>query len=176
LLRERKDGDDIIISMWPSVSEVDKDCLTSFERVQEVVSNIRNIRKEKSIASKVKIELKVKSSDAQEGSSFDSVIVKLGNLSSLEYTTEPIKQANTFVIGTTVYSIPFDSSVDLVAEKKKYEEELVYLRTFLKSVQAKLSNERFMSGAPDQVVALERKKEQDTLGKISVLEEKIAEI
>ena len=80
------------------------------------------------------------------------------------------------VLGSSVYSIPFDSSVDLVAEKKKYEEELVYLRTFLKSVQAKLTNERFMSGAPEQVVALERKKEEDTLGKISVLEEKIAEL
>jgi valyl-tRNA synthetase len=176
LLRERKDGEDIIVSMWPTAGEVDYSCLKSFERVQEVVSNIRNIRKEKSIASKVKIDLKVKTSDATSGTSFDSVIVKLGNLSSLEYTSQPIKQANTFVIGTTVYSIPFDSSVDLVAEKKKYEEELVYLRTFLKSVQAKLTNERFMSGAPEQVVALERKKEEDTLGKISVLEEKIAEL
>jgi valyl-tRNA synthetase len=176
LLRQRKTGEDIIVSSWPTAGSVDTDCLQSFERVQEVVTNIRNIRKGKSIASKVKMELKVKNSDGWTGGTFDAVIVKLGNLSSLEYTTEPIKQANTFVIGTTVYSIPFDSSIDLGAEKIKFEEELAYLRTFLKSVQAKLSNERFMSGAPEQVVELERKKEQDTLGKISVLEEKIAEI
>jgi valyl-tRNA synthetase len=106
--------------------------------------------------------------------SFDSVIIKMGNLTKLEYTQDKIQQANSFMVKSNEYFIPFGDTIDLVAEKAKMEEELNYTKGFLKSVQAKLSNEKFVSGAPEQVISNERKKEADALQKISVLEEKLA--
>jgi valyl-tRNA synthetase len=107
---------------------------------------------------------------------FDSVIVKMGNLTVLDYITEKVANANSFLVNSNEYFIPFGDSIDLTAEKAKIEEELNYTKGFLKSVQGKLSNEKFVSGAPAQVLENERKKEADALQKIAVLEEKLASL
>jgi valyl-tRNA synthetase len=106
--------------------------------------------------------------------SFDSVVVKMGNLSQLEYVTEKITNANSFLVKSNEFYIPFGDTVDLDAERKKIEEELDYTRGFLKMVQGKLTNEKFVSGAPEAVVANERKKEADAIQKIAILEDKLA--
>jgi valyl-tRNA synthetase len=100
----------------------------------------------------------------------------MGNLSVFEYVSEKMQQANSFIVEGVEYFIPFGDSVDVAAEIKKMEEELKYTQGFLKSVQGKLSNERFVAGAPAQVLDLERKKEADALGKIQLLEEKLASL
>lgn len=173
LLRERKDGEDIIIAPWPKVKTVDQAVLKQFTVAEEVIINIRNVRKKNNIANKVRIDLFVKK-NADLDTAFDSVIVKMGNLSQLEYTTEKIGNANSFLVNSNEFFVPFGELVDVEAEKSKAEEELTYVKGFLMSVQKKLQNEKFVAGAPEQVLASERKKEADALQKIAVLEEKLA--
>lgn len=173
LLRERKDGEDIIIAPWPKVKTVDQAVLKQFTVAEEVIINIRNVRKKNNIANKVRIDLFVKK-NAELDTAFDSVIVKMGNLSQLEYTTEKIGNANSFLVNSNEFFVPFGELVDVEAEKSKAEEELTYVKGFLMSVQKKLQNEKFVAGAPEQVLASERKKEADALQKIAVLEEKLA--
>lgn len=175
LLRERKEGEDIIIAKWPLVEVFDPEVLKQFVIAEEVVTNIRNIRKKNNIANKVRIELFVKK-NSEINPAFDSVILKIGNLSLMEYTNEKVANANSFLVQSNEYFIPFGDAIDVSAEKEKMEEELNYTKGFLKSVQGKLSNEKFVNGAPEQVLANERKKEADALQKIAVLEEKLASL
>jgi valyl-tRNA synthetase len=114
--------------------------------------------------------------NAKVDTSMDSVISKMGNLSFLEYTQEKKNNAYSFLFQTNEYFIPFGDAVDVDAEKQKLEEELTYTKGFLQSVQKKLQNEKFVAGAPEQVVAIERKKESDALSKIKVIEEKLASL
>ena len=175
LLRERKEGEDIIIAKWPVVEAFDSEVLKQFVIAEEVVTNIRNIRKKNNIANKVRIELFVKKNN-EINPAFDSVILKIGNLSLMEYTNDKVANANSFLVQSNEYFIPFGDTIDVSAEKEKMEEELNYTKGFLKSVQGKLSNEKFVNGAPEQVLANERKKEADALQKIAVLEEKLASL
>jgi len=174
-LNERKDGEDIVIAEWPKVKAVEEQVLTGFEKAEKIISQIRNIRKNNNIANKVKLEMYVRA-DATTQTIFDSVIVKMGNLSVFEYVSDKIQQANSFIVEGVEYFVPFGDVVDVDGEIKKLEEELGYTKGFLKSVQGKLSNERFVAGAPAQVLELERKKEADAAGKIQLLEEKLASL
>jgi valyl-tRNA synthetase len=174
-LRSRVEGDDIIIAKWPELQLVNSDILTKFSIAEDIITNIRNIRKNNNIANKVKLELFVRK-NKETDTSFDSVIVKMGNLSMIEYVSQKVNNANSFIVGGNEYFIPFGDSIDVEAEKAKINEELNYTKGFLKSVQGKLKNERFVSGAPEQVVAVERKKEADALAKIALLEEKLTNL
>jgi valyl-tRNA synthetase len=175
LIRERKAGDDIMISAWPAVQAIDESVLKSFTKAEEVITNIRNVRKQHNIANKVKIELFIKK-NTEIDASFDAVILKMGNLSLLEYSNDKVSNANSFFVDGNEYYIPFGESIDVEAEKKKISDELEYTKGFLQSVQRKLQNEKFMAGAPDQVVAMERKKEADAMSTIAVLEEKLTSL
>jgi valyl-tRNA synthetase len=174
-LNERKEGEDIVIAAWPTVKEIDDQVLIGFEKAEKVISQIRTIRKNNNIANKVKLEMYVRANVSTQ-TDFDSVISKMGNLSVFDYVSDKIQQANSFIVEGVEYFIPFGESVDVDAEIKKMEEELSYTKGFLKSVQAKLSNERFVAGAPAQVLDLERKKEADALGKIQLIEEKLTSL
>ncbi|MEJ6777008.1 MAG: valine--tRNA ligase [Crocinitomicaceae bacterium] len=177
-IRERAEGDDIIISLWPEqefVNETTKSFLLQFGLAEEVITNIRNIRKKNNIANKVKMELFVKK-NAELDTTFDSVILKMGNLSQLEYTSDKIENSNTFISNGNEYFIPFGDTINIEAEKEKLTEELKYTQGFLNSVQRKLQNEKFVAGAPEHVVSVEKKKEADALSKIAILEEKISSL
>jgi valyl-tRNA synthetase len=171
-LRERQPGDDIVIAEWPAVQEVSSSALAQFAFNEKVITQLRNIRKQNNIATKIKMELYIKA-DASRASDADSIIVKMGNLSVLEYVQDNVAQSNSFIVDGIEFFVPFGEQIDLEAEKKKLEEELHYTKGFLKSVQSKLQNEKFMAGAPDAVVANERNKEADALNKIAILEEKL---
>jgi valyl-tRNA synthetase len=171
-LRERQTGDDIVIAQWPAIQEVNEVPLAQFAFNEKVITQIRNIRKQNNIATKVKLELYIKA-DSQRATAADSILIKMGNLSVLQYVQEKVPQSNSFIVDGMEFFIPFGEQIDLEAEKKKLEEELNYTKGFLKSVQSKLQNEKFMAGAPDAVVANERNKEADALAKISILEEKL---
>jgi valyl-tRNA synthetase len=174
-LRERAEGNDIIIAAWPSVKSFDAQNLKQFDLASEVITNIRNIRKSNNIATKVKLELFIRKTQTIE-TGFDSIIVKMGNLSVLEYVQDKVANANSFIVAGNEYFIPFGDTIDVEAEKTKISEELTYTKGFLKSVQSKLSNERFVAGAPEAVITNERKKEEDALAKIALLEEKMASL
>tara|TARA_R110002072_G_scaffold300932_1_gene479229 strand:+ start:16613 stop:19234 length:2622 start_codon:yes stop_codon:yes gene_type:complete len=173
LIREREE--DIIVAEWPKVELYDDAILSQFDLANEVITNIRNIRKKNNIANKVKLDLFIKK-NAELNQGFDSVIKKMGNLAVLEYTNEKVSNANSFIVNQNEYFVPFGDVIDVEEEKAKMQEELEYTKGFLKSVQKKLSNERFVAGAPEQVVAVEKKKEADALGKIAILEGKIEEM
>ncbi len=174
-LRERAEGDDIIIAVWPSVKSFDAQNLKQFDLASEVITNIRNIRKSNNIATKVKLELFIRKTQTIE-TGFDSIIVKMGNLSILEYVEDKVANGNSFIVAGNEYFIPFGDTIDVEAEKAKISEELTYTKGFLKSVQSKLTNERFVAGAPEAVITNERKKESDALAKIALLEEKMASL
>ena len=171
-LRERQPGDDIVIAQWPTAQELDQTPLQKFAFNEKVITQIRNIRKQNNIATKVKLELYIKAA-ATRATDADSILVKMGNLSVLQYVQEKVAQSNSFIVDGIEFFVPFGEQIDLEAEKKKIEEELYYTKGFLKSVQSKLQNEKFMAGAPDVVVANERNKEADALNKIAILEEKL---
>jgi valyl-tRNA synthetase len=175
LIRERGEGQDIIVAEWPKVQQLQNDVLTDFVKAEEVITNIRNVRKQHNIANKVRVELYVKKNKDLDAS-FDPVIVKMGNLSLLEYVSGKVANSNSFIVDGNEYFIPFGDSIDVTAEKAKIAEELNYTKGFLQSVQKKLQNEKFMAGAPEQVVAGERKKEADALEKIAILEEKLSSL
>ena len=102
------------------------------------------------------------------------MIAKLCNLSKIEYVNTKVENALSFMVGTVECFVPFTQNIDKDAELKKLEDELEYTRGFLQSVMKKLSNERFVSGAPEKVVAIERQKQADAEQKIKALEEQIA--
>ena len=174
-LNERKEGEDIVIAEWPKAVPFNEKVLVGFEKAEKIIAQIRNIRKNNNIANKVKLEMYVRA-DVSTQTDFDAVIVKMGNLSVFEYVADKIQQANSFIVEGVEFFIPFGDAVDVEVEIQKMEEELKYTKGFLKSVQGKLSNERFVAGAPAQVLELERKKEADALGKIQLLEEKLTSL
>jgi valyl-tRNA synthetase len=173
-IKTREKGDDIIVASWPVLGKVDEKVLKSFDKAEEVITNIRNCRKLNNVANKVKMELFVKANLDNYDATMDSVIIKMGNLSQLTFTQDKIGNSNSFIVALNEYFIPFGENVDIEAEKNKITEELEYIKGFLKSVQSKLSNEKFVSGAPEQVVNMERKKEKDALEKLTLLKEKLA--
>lgn len=167
-IAERTPEEALIIAKWPEAKPVNKEIISQFEFASEVISGIRNIRKEKNIAFKDAISFSVINNE-NSNSDFDAVISKLGNLEAIDYVKEPVEGALTFRVKSNEYFIPMEGAIDIEAEIKKLTEELNYTEGFLKSVQKKLSNERFVAGAPEQVVAAEKKKEADALAKIETL-------
>ncbi len=175
-LKERKEGESIMISQWPVVGSYNESFLASFEDAKEAVSGIRNIRTKNNIANKDAIELAVMAGDKGYDAKFNSVISKLGNLSSYTEVEEEVAGASSFLVKSSTFFIPMGDLVDVEAELEKLEEELKYTKGFLKSVMGKLSNEKFVSGAPEVVVAKERAKQADAEAKIKVLEEQISKL
>ena len=170
-ITDRKDGDDIIVAQQPATQPYDEQILKQMEFTQEVINNVRKVRSDKNIANREAIQLVVKGTANKD---FDCVIAKLCNVSEVSYVAEAPAGAFGFIVGSTEFFVPLTGSVDVEAEIKKLEEELKYAQGFLKSVESKLSNERFVNGAPAAVVDKERKKKADAEAKIAVIEQQLA--
>ena len=176
-ISERKDGDDIIIAQQPRFDRLSDQAaavLKQMEFTQEVINNVRKVRSDKNIAFRDAIKLVVVEKNGNANKDFDCVIAKLCNVSEVSYVAEAPAGAFGFIVGSTEFFVPLTGSVDVEAEIKKLEEELKYAQGFLKSVEAKLSNERFVCGAPAAVVDKERKKKADAEAKIAVIEQQLA--
>lgn len=165
----------LIVSSWPEEAAIDEELIKEFQVAAGVVSGIRTIRKEKNIAFKDAIEMSVLNNDKVKAT-FDTVISKMGNLSSLNYVEEKVEGALTFRVKSNEYFIPIIGAIDVEEEVSKLTKELVRAEGFLKSVQKKLQNERFVSNAPEQVITLERKKEADTVAAIETLKASLASL
>ncbi|WP_224489809.1 valine--tRNA ligase [Robertkochia flava] len=174
-MKVRTPEEALIISPWPEAEAGDEKLIADFELAAEVISGIRTIRKEKNIAFKNAIDLKVLNNE-NAGKALDAIIRKLGNVDALTYTDEKPEGALSFRVRSNEYFIPVTGAVNVEEEIEKLEEELKYTEGFLKSVQKKLSNERFVNNAPDQVVAMEKKKEADALAKIETIKESLASL
>lgn len=171
-ISERKVEDALCINTWPKGGDVDTALLSDFVLVQDVISGIRTVRKEKQIAFKNEIELKTINNENLD-TAYNPLIQKMGNVSSVEVITEQLSGAASYRVKSNEYFIPLEGNIDVAAELVKLEGELKRAKGFLIGVQKKLSNERFVSSAPEQVVAIEKKKEADTLAKIETIEASI---
>ncbi|MCH2489559.1 MAG: valine--tRNA ligase [Flavobacteriales bacterium] len=174
-ISDRSPEEALIVASWPTMTTYDADMIKDFSFASEVISGIRTIRKQKNIAFKEEINLSVINNE-QASTSFDPVITKLGNIGELSYVTEAIEGALTFRVKSNEYFVPIVGAIDVEAELAKLSEELKYTEGFLRSVQGKLKNEKFVNGAPEQVVANERKKEADALAKIETLKASMASL
>lgn len=175
-LSDRNEEDCLIVAEWPRADSFNAEILKEAELAFEIIGNIRNTRNAKQIAQKDTIEVKIKTNDFSRFNTFQSVIIKLGNLSIWEETNEKLPNSVSFVIKSDEFFIPLEGAVDLDKEREEMVKELEYTKGFLKSVEKKLSNERFVSGAPEQVVAMEKKKLEDAQAKIKVLEESLGSL
>ena len=167
-LAERTTEEALIIATYPELVSFDEKIITDFEFASEVISGIRKIRKDKNISFKDAIELSVLDNE-NSSATFDSVIEKLGNTSKLNKVDVAVEGALSFRIKSNEYFIPISGAINVEEEIAKITEELKYTEGFLKSVQKKLSNERFVNNAPEKVITLERNKEADALAKIETL-------
>jgi valyl-tRNA synthetase len=173
LFSERTKENSIVLAQWPELKTTNTDILKQFARAEEVIAHLRTIRKENNIANKVEMNLLIKQNGASD-KGMDAVIQKIGNLTELTYVNDKVEQAFSFIVQGSEYFVPFAAEIDLEAEIAKLQEELGYTKGFLRSVEQKLNNEKFVSGAPEQVVAVEKKKQADALAKINLLEDKLA--
>ena len=172
-LAERKPGESIMVADKPEPQPIDEQLLARFALLQEAVSAVRNIRKQKNLPQKEQIELKVVA-DENYPSEFESVLRKMGNLSAVTAVTEKCATDAGFIVKTTQYFVPMGDNVNVEEEIAKLEKDLAYYEGFLSSVMKKLSNERFVSSAPAQVVANERAKQSDAEAKIAAIREQLA--
>jgi len=174
-IAERTPDQALIVAEWPKIGQIDNDLIQGFGVASEVIAGIRTIRKDKNIAMKEVLELSVLNSE-NVSKDWDVVIQKLTNVSEISYVDTTVDGALTFRVKSNEYFIPMAGAIDIEAEMKKIREELDYTRGFLQSVQKKLSNERFVNNAPEQVIALERKKQADAEAKIETLEKSLASL
>ena len=173
-IEERKEGESIMVSPQDIAAPRSEDAalIADIERVKGIVTGVRATRAQKNISPREALPLTIVGEN--ELSAYDTLVKKMATISEIATATEANGAGySTFLVGTTQYALYLGDVVDLEAEKEAARAELDHLRKFLKSIQGKLANERFVSGAPESVVAMERKKEADTLAKIAALEAKL---
>ena len=170
-LEERKPGESIMYARLPFATEYDDAIISRFEHLKEVVAGIRTIRKQKQIAQKEPLKLFIKGA---HDDTLDSILIKMGNLEMIDLVEEKPAGAASFIAGSVEYCIPLEGNINVEEELKKLEKDRAYYEGFLATVRKKLSNERFVASAPEKVVAMERKKEQDALSKLEAISASIA--
>lgn len=171
---ERASTDCCIIAQMPESKAVNTQLLKEIEVVKQVVSEIRNIRNTKQISPKEALNLAIKVSSDINFESYKAIIAKLANISEMSYTQDKLSGAATFLAGRDEFFVPLAGNIDTEAEKEKINKEIAYLEGFLKAVDAKLSNERFVQNAKPEVVANEQNKKADAEAKIKILKESLA--
>ncbi len=169
-ITERRDGESIMLAQLPKGGKVDRKLLDEMNEAKEIISGVRSVRLSKNVPNKSALKLLVV---GKWTNPFKTVVEKLANLESIGETATKDATAATFMVGTTEYEVPLEGNIDVAQELKKLEAELEYQQGFLKSVEKKLSNEKFVAHAPEAVVNNERKKQADALSKIKTLQESI---
>jgi valyl-tRNA synthetase len=173
-LGERSERDCVIVAKYPEAKAFDGALLEKAKMAFEVVSQVRNTRSSKGLSPKEQLKLFVKAEDESTYKDFESIIIKLANLESMAFTSEKVDNAISFLIKSDECFIPMEGTIDIEKEKGELQKELDYTLGFLKSVEKKLSNERFVSNAPEKVLVMEQKKQADAEAKIKTLEASLA--
>ena len=172
-LTDRKPGESIMVARMPIAGSPDKALIDTMAAVKEIIAGVRTVRLQKNIPNKEQLELHLVG-DAE--APLQPVIMKLANLSAISKVAEKDATAASFLVGTTEYCVPLGNNINVEEELKKLEAELKYMQGFLKSINGKLSNEKFVANAPAAVVEGERKKKADAESKIKTLEDGIAHL
>lgn len=173
-LKERNEGESIMVSLLniaPSTPE-GRRLVAEMDTVKSIITNVRSIRAEKNISPKKAMLLEV--SGENPSAAYDDVVMKMANVETICSVSAKSEGAASFMVGTTEYAVPLGDLIDVTAEIEKAEAELKHLEGFLAGVMKKLQNEKFVAHAPEQVVALEKKKKSDAESKIATLKETLA--
>ncbi|WP_425402081.1 valine--tRNA ligase [Flexithrix dorotheae] len=170
LIGERSEKDCIVVAKYPELLPYDSAILKEAEAVFEVITNIRNLRNSKGINKSQALDLYIKTSDKGFYGKFESILQRLANLSKVEYVTEKVEGAISFVYTADEFFVPIAGEIDVEKEKEKILSEIEYTKGFLKSVDKKLGNKRFVNNAPAKVVENEKQKKKDAEEKLVALE------
>ena len=172
-LKERQEGESLMVTLIPEAGSVDNAFLACFAQTQEIISAIRNIRTSKNLSPREELVLEVAPSYADD---MDAVLMKLANLTEIRRSEEKSEGSISFVIGTDEFAVPMANLINAEEEIKKLKEDLEYQKKFLLGVEKKLSNENFVARAPEQVIALERKKKADAESRIQTIEQSLKQL
>ena len=173
---DRKDGESIMCEKleMPAPTAEEQKLAADIEAVKQIIAGVRTVRNQKNIAQKEQLSLQVVGKNDFEA--FNEVTLKMANLDKIEVIAEKSADASSFMVGTDEFAVPLGDLIDVAAEIEKAEAQLKHLEGFLMGVRKKLSNENFVAHAPEKVVALERKKESDSVEKIAALKATIEEL
>lgn len=173
---DRKDGESIMREKLeiPAPTAEDQKLTADIEAVKQIIAGVRTVRNQKNIAQKEQLSLQVVGKNDFEA--YNDVTLKMANLDKIEVIAEKSADASSFMVGTDEFAVPLGDLIDVAAEIEKAEAQLKHLEGFLMGVRKKLSNENFVAHAPEKVVALERKKESDSVEKIAALKATIEEL
>ena len=172
-LKERQEGESLMVTLIPEAGSVDNAFLARFAQTQEIISAIRNIRTSKNLSPREELVLEVAPSYAND---MDAVLMKLANLTEIRRSEDKSEGSISFVIGTDEFAVPMANLINAEEEIKKLEEDLEYQKKFLLGVEKKLSNENFVARAPEQVIALERKKKADAESRIQTIKQSLKQL
>ena len=173
---DRKDGESIMREKLdiPAPTAEEQKLAADIEAVKQIIAGVRTVRNQKNIAQKEQLSLQVVGKNDFEA--YNDVTLKMANLDMIEVIAEKSADASSFMVGTDEFAVPLGDLIDVAAEIEKAEAQLKHLEGFLMGVRKKLSNENFVAHAPEKVVALERKKESDSVEKIAALKATIEEL
>jgi valyl-tRNA synthetase len=174
-IKDRDKSDCIIVSEWPEAGAHNDEKLKRVEFIFEVISSIRNTRNNKGISPKEALPLVIngKKSDFE---GLEDVLVKLANIESISYASEKPEQCFSFIVKSTEFYLVANDAIDVEAEKETLQKDLEYQKGFLKSVEKKLSNDKFVNNAPEKVVEMEKQKKADAEAKIKAIEDSLAQL
>jgi len=175
LIKERSVEDSLILATWPEEKEFDTKIIEEASQVFEVVSQVRNLRASKGMSPKESLDLTINAKNEALYTRFESVLTKLANLSSFSFGTTVVNSLS-FVVKADECFIPMGDAINVEEERENMSKDLAYTKGFLSTILKKLSNERFVAGAPPQVIEMERKKQADAEAKIKTLEASLAKL
>ena len=174
-LEERRQGESLMVQMMPQAGEVDAGLLKEVEFALQSVTAVRGVRAQKNLPQRDALQLLVIGRNTGLSAGVESLVQKLANISDIVgNSNKPEGPAAGMIVDTTEFAIPLSSSIDVEAEKAKIEKEIAYHADFLKKIQAKLANERFVTKAPAAVIEAERRKQADTEQRLSALRASLA--
>ncbi len=176
LLNVRDEKTCIIVADWPKKVSHNTSRLIEFQVISELITAIRNIRKEKNISPKEVLQLTIKVESENASKHWDSLVKKLGNIGSINYSRQKLENSISFVVKQFECFIPFSAVIDLKAETDRLQKELAYNQGFLKSVHSKLGNERFVANAKPEILQIERQKQVDAEAKIKMIESQLIQL
>ncbi|GAB3912092.1 valine--tRNA ligase [Mucilaginibacter boryungensis] len=174
LFGERSAYDCCIVAQMPKSGKFNTQLTAEIEVIKQIIADIRNTRNSKQLSPKESLALSIKVNSGINYQQYQPVIAKLGNISAIDFVNDSIAGASSFLVGTDEFYIPLGNNIDVAAETERLQKEIEYQQGFLKSVMAKLSNERFVQNAKPEIVENEMKKKADAEAKIKILTENLA--
>ena len=172
-LKERNKDEFLIVTQMPQLKKVDETIISNFYHVKEIIAQVRNFRNDKGISPKEALTLFCKSNNNAAALPFTAVLLKLANISEVKFVAEKPAASYSIIIKSEEYFLPVGENLNVQEELEKLQKELAYTKGFLKSVENKLGNERFMANAKPEVIAIETKKKNDALQRIAAIEEQL---